>query len=519
VTPYADFTYFGLLLLYAFIPAIVLGYFGLANKRLALAVTLLFLWLQYKDYLSVRPTLPVREIWIVCGYAAYQWALAAAFLRFRTKPIFIPVLILAILPLAVAKYLPNISPASKLGFAGISYVSFRALDVIFSIRDKVVTALPPVTYFAFLFFFPAVSSGPIDRFRRFSQDWIRRRSRAEFLNDLDIAIQRLFRGFLYKFIIAVQINSHWVIPAKAGTGLLHVISYMYAYTFYLFFDFAGYSAFAISLSYLLGVRTPENFNLPFLAPNIKDFWNRWHISLSFWFRDHIYMRFLLASAKGKWFKNKHTASYVGLFLTFGIMGVWHGIEWYYLLYGVYHAALLSGYDWFARWNKTRNWLSGGPGWHVVNILLTFHAIAFGLLLFSGHLAPRELPEHDEVVEKLTCVEITGYVWDRKKPNDPVLVDISMDGQIIGRVTAGDMREDLLEKEYGNGKHGFHFKLPTSVQDGKEHWVVPVIVGTTREIPGPFEITCLPKKAATNAAPATPAPATPAPAPPVTPVVR
>ncbi len=180
MTPYADFTYFGLLLLYAAIPAIVLGYFGLANKRLALAVTLLFLWLQYKDYLFVRPAVPVREIWIVCGYAAYQWALASTFLRFRTKPIFIPVLILAILPLAVAKYLPDISPASKLGFAGISYVSFRALDVIFSIRDKVVTALPPVTYFAFLFFVPAVSSGPIDRFRRFSQDWIRRRSRAEF---------------------------------------------------------------------------------------------------------------------------------------------------------------------------------------------------------------------------------------------------------------------------------------------------------------------------------------------------
>ena len=146
--------------------------------------------------------------------------------------------------------------------------------------------------------------------------------------------------------------------AATGGGLT-CVSYMYAYTFYLFFDFAGYSAFAIAISYLLGIRTPENFNLPFLAPNIRDFWNRWHISLSFWFRDHIYMRFLLAAAKGKWFKNKHTASYIGLFLTFGIMGVWHGTEWYYILYGIYHASLLCGYDSFARWNKTRNWFSGG----------------------------------------------------------------------------------------------------------------------------------------------------------------
>ncbi len=505
MTPYSDFFYFGLLLYIAAIPTILLGCFGRANSRWALVVTLTFLVLQFKGDLMVRPGLPVREIWIVLGYAVYQWAVAAAFLRLRARPVFSTALVLAILPLAIAKYLPHIVPQTAFGFFGISYVSFRALDVIFSIRDKVVTAIPPVTYFAFLFFFPAVSSGPIDRFRRFSQDWQRRRSRSEFLDDLDIAVQRLFRGFLYKFIIAALINNHWLIHAKAGSGL-HVISYMYAYTFYLFFDFAGYSAFAISLSYLLGVRTPENFNLPFLAPNIKDFWNRWHISLSFWFRDHIYMRFLLAAAKGKWFKNKHTASYIGLFLTFGIMGVWHGTEWYYLLYGVYHAALLSGYDWFARWNKTRHWLSGGRGWEVVNILLTFHSIAFGLLLFSGHLAPRALPEREEIVEKLTCFEITGYVWDRTKPTEPVQVDISMDGQIIGRVTAGDFRDDLLDKEYGNGRHGFHFKLPSSIRDGKEHWVVPVVVGTSREIHGPYIITCLPNKP-----PATPTPA-PAPAP-------
>ena len=64
------------------------------------------------------------------------------------------------------------------------------------------------------------------------------------------------------------------------TGLTDGISYMYAYTLYLFFDFAGYSAFAIGFSYLFGIHTPENFNRPFLAPNIRDFWNRWHISLS-----------------------------------------------------------------------------------------------------------------------------------------------------------------------------------------------------------------------------------------------
>ena len=507
MTPYADFTYFGLLL-YALVPTLLLGFFGRANGRWALVVTLAFLALQFDTPLVVRPGVLVPEIWIVLGYAIYQWALAAGLLRIKWKPAFRVAIGLSILPLAVAKYLPQIAPHTAFGFFGISYVTFRALDVIFSIHDRVVKAVPPVTYFAFLFFFPTVSSGPIDRFRRFSQDWQRCRTRAEFFDDLDIAVQRLFRGFLYKFIIAALIRTHWMDHVAIGSDL-RVVSYMYAYTFYLFFDFAGYSAFAISISYLLGVRTPENFHLPFLAQNIRDFWNRWHISLSFWFRDHIYMRFLLASAKGKWFANKHTSSYVGLFLTFGLMGVWHGTEWYYLLYGVYHAALLCGYDAFARWNKTRNWLTGGIGWQVVNCLLTFHAVAFGLLLFSGRLAVHPPPPRDEVVEKLTCTEISGYAWDRDHIKDPEQVAISVDGHEVARVAANEFRQDLLDRGYGNGRCGFHAKLPAHLEDGREHWAVAVIVGTPRELPGPVVIKC--PKAESPGAPSTPRPAMPPPA--------
>ncbi len=509
--PFADFTFFGLLL-YVAIPAILLGLFGRCNARWALISTVAFVGLQFHEYLEVRPGIYVHEIWIVLGYAVWQWLIAAGFLRHKFKGAFPTALILATLPLAVAKFLPQIVPHTTFGFFGISYVTFRALDVVFSIRDRVITAVPPVTYGAFLFFFPTVSSGPIDRFRRFSQDWQRQRNRDEFLNDLDAAVQRLFRGFLYKFIIAALIEKHLMDRFSIGGGW-HLVGYMYAYTFYLFFDFAGYSAFAISVSYLLGIHTPENFNKPFLAPNIRDFWNRWHISLSFWFRDHIYMRFLLAAAKGKWFKNKHTASYLGLFLTFGLMGIWHGTEWYYILYGLYHATLLSAYDWFARWNKTRHWLSGrGSG--VVNILLTFHAIAFGLLLFSGRLVTKPLPEHEYVVDKLSCQEITGYVWNRSDPKGAALVDISMDGHILGRVTANEFRQDLFDRDMGTGHYGFHFELPPAVRDGREHWVVPVIVGspalqmTGPDIATPYTVRCPNPE---QPAPRSPRPSAPIPA--------
>jgi membrane protein involved in D-alanine export len=383
MSPYADFTYFGLLL-YIVIPTIILGLFGRANARWALFATVVVCIVQFDDELTLRAGWHLRELWVVGGYAVWQTLIAVAFLRWRSRGSFYTAFAFALLPLAIAKYLPHLAPGSELGFAGISYVTFRALDVIFSIRDGVIKTIAPHQYVAFLFFFPTISSGPIDRYRRFAQDWQRQRTRAEFLDDLDTAVERIFRGFLYKFLIAALIRTYWVARVEHGGGL-QVVSYMYGYSLYLFFDFAGYSAFAIGFSHLFGIRSPENFNLPFLARNIRDFWNRWHISLSFWFRDHVYMRFLLTAAKGKWFKGKHTANYLGLFLTFGLMGIWHGTESYYIIYGLYHAALLCGYDWFARWNKTSKVWPDGPGWRALNIALTIHVVCFGLLIFSGRL--------------------------------------------------------------------------------------------------------------------------------------
>jgi membrane protein involved in D-alanine export len=160
---------------------------------------------------------------------------------------------------------------------------------------------------------------------------------------------------------------------------------MYAYSFYLFFDFAGYSAFAISISYLFGIHTPENFNRPFLARNIRDFWNRWHITLSFWFRDHVYMRFLLAAARGKWFKSMHTAAILGYFLAFGLMGLWHGIEPHYILYGLYMATLLSAFHIFSSWKKVHQYWREGPLWNALAVFITFNAVCLGLLIFSGRI--------------------------------------------------------------------------------------------------------------------------------------
>ena len=110
---------------------------------------------------------------------------------------------------------------------------------------------------------------------------------------------------------------------------------------YLFFDFAGYSSMAVGTSYLLGIRTPDNFNRPFLSIDMKDFWNRWHITLSSWFRDFIFTRFMVDSARKKRFKSRLNGAAAGLILNMTIMGIWHGLEPHYIIYGVYHGLILA----------------------------------------------------------------------------------------------------------------------------------------------------------------------------------
>lgn len=385
--PFTTFTFFGILL-YAVIPTVILGMAGRANRHWACLITVLYLIGQFWGKLKLAPHVSVPNLGLVSGYAAYEWLLAILLLSVRrpskSSARFQVTFLLALIPLATAKILPLVSPGHEFGFLGLSYVTFRALDILFCIHDGLITSLPVSEFFTYLFFFPTISAGPIDRYRRFDRDWKQLRMRQDFLVDLDAAVERLFRGFLYKFIVAALIQRFWIRYAM-GNSLGQTVSYMYAYSLYLFFDFAGYSAFAIAFSRLFGVHTPENFDRPFLARNIRDFWNRWHITLSFWFRDHVYMRFLLAASKGKWFKNDRATSYVGFFLSFGLMGLWHGTELHYVLYGAYHACLLTAFDLFSRWDKQRRWWGTGRWWRVASIFVTANSICFGFLIFSGRL--------------------------------------------------------------------------------------------------------------------------------------
>jgi membrane protein involved in D-alanine export len=382
VIPFGDFLYFGLLL-YLAVPVVICGVFGIPPRRFILAATLFMLVVQFGLVTEGGLPASARSIARVLGFVVLQYVVARAFVQLRRagkrQPIFYAAVLLGLAPLAVEKLSPE--SATFVGFLGISYATFRALDVTFAIQDGLVKDLSPAEYVSYLIFFPSISAGPIDRFRRFKKDYEAPRSRAQFLEDLDAAMERIFRGILYAFVLAPLIEKYWLAPARDSDTALATVSYMYGYSMHLFFDFAGYSAFAIGTGYVLGVHIPENFDRPFLARNIADFWNRWHITLSTWLRDHIYARFVMSAAKGKWFSDPKIAGYLGSWLAFAAMGIWHGLESRYVIYGLYHATLMVGYLMLTQ----RKGPGRGPLPTMLARVVTFHCVCFGFLIFSGRL--------------------------------------------------------------------------------------------------------------------------------------
>ena len=171
----------------------------------------------------------------------------------------------------------------------------------------------------FLHFFPSFSSGPIDRSRRFLADWNRVLKREEYMELCGTGIWKLLLGAVYKMVIAAgayKVMGYF----DTGTAWYHWVGYAYAYGIYLFFDFAGYSLMAVGSSYMLGIETPENFRQPFISRDIREFWDRWHITLSHWFRDFIFTRFVMYSSKKKWFSTRLQRACAGFFRRHGYHG-------------------------------------------------------------------------------------------------------------------------------------------------------------------------------------------------------
>ncbi len=378
---YADPSFF-ILLIAAVIPAAILG---LAEKPLgrygAVASVILIACLFCKT--------PLEGFYAACylalSCASIQWLLRSP----SSKRRFWVSLSLALAPLIVYKVSAAFDQ-SLLGFLGISYLTFKSVQMVLEIHDGIIDRMAPLDTFAFLVFFPTFTSGPIDRSRRFLEDAHAVRPKDEYAGMLARGILLIVAGLVYKlFIAGLMYKSYSLAPwgtADFFWELFLQVKTAYVYGFYLFFDFAGYSLMAIGASWCFGIKTPRNFRAPFIAVDIKDFWNRWHMTLSFWLRDFVFMRFARASMKRKLFKKRLHTSLCGYLVNMTLMGAWHGLTPNYLAYGAYHGALLALCELyqkkssFYKKNKDRAW------YKVLSWIVTIQLVMLGFALFSGQIS-------------------------------------------------------------------------------------------------------------------------------------
>jgi membrane protein involved in D-alanine export len=278
-----------------------------------------------------------------------------------------------------------------LGFIGISYITFKSVQVLIETRDGLIKGLSAFQYLYFLVFFPTFTSGPILRSRKFVADLDARRTRDEYLQLLYRGAGWFILGAVYKFVGASLAEwAMWFLPSVIGTATVGAaiganVVYALAYTLYLFFDFAGYSHMAVGLGFSLGVEVPRNFRAPFMAVDIKDFWNRWHITLSTWLRDFVFMRFTAAAFAHKWFESPVTAACIGFFINFTLMGIWHGLTVDYLVYGMYHGFLLASCEFVQRKWKFYKKHKRDRWFRACTWAITMISIVFGMALFSGQV--------------------------------------------------------------------------------------------------------------------------------------
>ena len=379
MTLYSGYIFFACLAA-ACIPAIALGIAERPVRNYALAASLFFVTAALANH-------PVQLAYFV-AYFIWQFITVMSYMhiyrkRGRDSRIYHAMLIISLLPLALQK-LSALTDTSIFGFIGISYLSFKTLQMIIEIYDGLIDEVKPLDFARFMIFFPVFSSGPIDRSRRFNDDSHRMIQRSEYLDLLGSGIFRILLGLVYKLVISSYLFALLSLISGMREWYFYV-AYAYVYGLYIFFDFAGYSLMAVGTSYIFGVRTPDNFKAPFAAVDISDFWNRWHITLSHWFRDYLFSRIVMAFTKKKLLDTRLQRACTAFIINMTVMGAWHGLTPYYLLYGLYHGLLLAASEVYHKKSQFYKKYKRSKLYRTVSCFVTMQAVMFGFLIFSGHL--------------------------------------------------------------------------------------------------------------------------------------
>lgn len=234
---------------------------------------------------------------------------------------------------------------------GISFFTFQSLtyplDIYLGRTKETVSLITFITYVTFL---PKLFAGPIARASEFSIALSRKRN--FILEDLEAGCVRIITGYFKKAVVADNLALYLVNPVIADPGAYSTATVWVAtfgFAIQIYADFSGYSNMAIGSAWILGLRIPENFSYPYLAINFSDFWRRWHITMSNFFRDYVYIP-LGGNRKGP----IHTT--LNLMATMVLCGLWHGPSWTFVAWGVLHGLFLVTDRWFGSKEKSVQWL-------------------------------------------------------------------------------------------------------------------------------------------------------------------
>lgn len=255
---------------------------------------------------------------------------------------------------------------------GISFYTFQAISYVVDVGRNKTSSMSLLDLGVYLTFFPQLVAGPIVRVTEFAPQM---NSRADSRSvDSSAAIGLILSGLFKKVVVSSYLASNIVDPVFSQPGqhsALEVLLAVYGYAIQIYADFSGYTDIAIGCALLLGFRFPQNFDSPYRALSLQDFWRRWHMTLSRWLRDYLYIP-LGGNRQSRLF------TYRNLMLTMLIGGLWHGAAWTFVIWGGIHGSVLA----WERWTTERRGSpSRLPSW--LRWLITFHVVCLAWVFFRA----------------------------------------------------------------------------------------------------------------------------------------
>jgi alginate O-acetyltransferase complex protein AlgI len=406
-----------------FLPAVVLIYWTIPGRFRGSRATLLLV-ASYIFYMNWKPAYGL----LIFALTAINYALGLALEKFaaRKKPILIAGLIFNLGCLCFFKYANFIlgsifssvhglnalfmpdqadnwaSPALKIILPlGISFFTFEFIHYIVDVYRGSAAVRNFRDFALFAAFFPSQIAGPIKRFQDFTHQLVEKPvfSSANFREGMFLILQGLFKKIVLGDNMGYVVNTGFNHISRMG--FVDTWIAVAGFTFQIFFDFSGYTDIGRGSALLLGYKVPENFNWPFLAANLTEFWRRWHISLSTWLRDYLFIP--LGGSRVSAGRARFNTM-----LTMVLGGLWHGAAWHYVIWGAFHGTgLVLSKEWtdFAARTPFLSRLRPHPVWHWSGVTFTMLFLFMAGILFRANTIPQALT----IAHKLIILDSGGDV--------------------------------------------------------------------------------------------------------------